>query len=295
MNKKKRAFVDSVLGCVILTILMFLSWMFLSGPFTLILGDLADSNPDVYTILRYATSIYQIIPCVLFMLIYEPDRSLFTLVVPGKGNTVKNALIGLALGFGINGACALVALISGDIHLCYNQPNWFYIILAFFAVLLQSGSEEFICRLFLYQHLIRGYNNKPWIAIVLPSLIFSALHLANPGTDAISVLDTLVIGIVWALTIYCYDSFWMAWMHHTAWNYMQSILFGLPNSGMTFSLSVFKLDAASAVKSFSYDPIYGIEASAMAFILDSALLVVLLCFAVRKYKSERTVTENTQQ
>lgn len=284
-ENNKRRFEDSIIGCLVLTALIFISWIFLAVPFNYLIEPAKNVNPELYTVLNYATKIYQIIPCLIFMLIYIPDRPLLSKTLFGGGNNVRNAFIGLAIGFSLNSICVIVSILTGDIHLYYSNPNWLYIILAFFAVFLQSYSEEFVCRLFLYQHLLRGYKDKPWIAMLIPSLIFAALHLLNPGTDAYSVIDSIVIGIVWSLMVYLFDSFWMACFHHTAWNFTQSILFGLPNSGLTFPLSVFKLEAASAAKSFSYDPMYGVEGSLLALILDVSLMVVLIVIAIKKKKS----------
>lgn len=285
---KKRSFQDSIIGCIILTLLTIISWMFLAIPFDYLIEPAKDVNSNLYTILDYAVKIYQIIPCLIFMLIYIPDRPLLSKTLPGGGNNAKNALIGLAFGFVLNSTCVIVSILTGDIHLYYSNPNWLYIILAFLAVFLQSYSEEFVCRLFLYQHLLRGYKDKPWVAMLIPSLIFAALHLLNPGTDAYSVIDSIVIGIVWSLMVYLFDSFWMACFYHTAWNFTQSILFGLPNSGLTYPLSVFKLESASAAKSFSYDPRYGVEGSLLALILDVTLMVVLIIMAVKKEEAKKS-------
>lgn len=296
MEEKKRNFFDSILGCIVLFIIVFIG-MALVGTAGHFILDAVSSNPNLYSVVRYAVSGLEIIPVLIIMLIYKPDRTLFKKIAPGDGNNIKFALIGLILGVFCNGICGVVSLIRGDIHLVYNAPNWIYIILAFIAVLLQSGSEEFLCRFFLYRHLERGYKS-PWPAIIVPSIIFAALHLLNPGTDIITILHTIFIAMVYALMIYLFDSFWMACFCHMGWNFTQSILLGLPNSGLVFPLSVFKLEAATAVKTISYDPEYGIEGSVLALIINTILMAVLLYFGIKKWKAEKAsqdITENTEQ
>lgn len=285
MTKNKRNFVDTILGSIILMFLIITAWAFLREIFTP-LDSLADTNPDLYTFVFYAKDIYQFIPAVVFMLIYKPDRKLFSNMLPGKGNTLKNICIGLILGFGINGLCALISVIKGDLSLYYASPNWAYVILCIVGLIIQTGAEEFICRLFLYQHLYRGYNN-PWVAITVPSLIFASLHLFNPGMDIIAFVHSIVIAVAFSLMVYVFDSFWMAWAYHFAWNYMQCIILGLPNSGLVFSLSVFKLEAATAAKSIAYDPFYGIEGSLLGLIINTVMTLVLLYFAIKKRKAEK--------
>lgn len=285
MFKTKRRFADTIIGNIIIMFLILTSWSLLAELFTPF-DSLADTNPDLYTVIHYAQVIYQYVPAVIFMLIYKPDRKLFSNMFPGKGNTIKNILVGLLLGFGINIICALISVITGDISLYYGSPNWFYIILCIGAVIIQTGAEEFICRLFLYQHLYRGYNN-PWVAITVPSLIFASLHLFNPGMDIIAFVHSIVIAVAFSLMVYVFDSFWMAWAYHFAWNYMQCIILGLPNSGLVFSLSVFKLEAATAAKSIAYDPFYGIEGSLLGLILNTVMTLILLYFAIKKRKAEK--------
>ena len=285
-SKSGRKFIDSIPGCLVLFFITVLGWSLLSYPVSLLTELVPESNPGLYTVVSYAHKIYQIIPGLIFILVYKPDRSFFKMMALKGKSTVKISLIGLVLGLFCNGFCVIVSQIKGDILLSYNSPNWFYILLAFIAVFLQSGSEEFICRFFLYGHLKRGYKS-PWPAIIVPSLIFSALHLMNPGADAVSTIHSFVIGIVWALMVYITDSFWMACFYHTAWNYTQSILFGLPNSGLVFPLNIFKLEAASAIKTISYDPEYGVEASVLALSLNTILLIVLLYLFIKKRKAEK--------
>lgn len=287
MKERKRSFWDSVGGSLVLFLIIFTGWIILSPLEILLVDPFTDSNPDLYTVMTYAKAIYEVIPIVIFMLIYKPDHKLFSELLPGKGNTCKNALIGLGLGFGFNMLCAVVSIFNKDISLYYASPNWFYIALSVIAVIIQAGTEEFVCRFFLYQHLYRGYKDKPWIAIVIPSLIFSLLHFMNPGFDLIAVFHSVIIGIAWALMVYVFDSFWMAWAYHFAWNFTQSLILGLPNSGLVFPLSIFKLDAAVAAKTISYDPEYGVEASLLALICNIVLTLILLYFAIKKRKAEK--------
>lgn len=289
MAVRKRSFWDNIIGCFVLFIFILLSWSLLS-PIDQIADLFTDTNPALYTVLSYATKFYQIFFCVIFMIIYKPDRKLFQKICPGGGNNLKNAAIGFALGLGTNLLCALISHLRGDISLYYSSPNWFYILLCIIGVLIQTGVEEYVCRFFLYQHLYRGYADKPWIAMIFPSLIFSTLHFFNPGTDAITIIHTFVIGVVWSLMVYVFDSFFMAWAYHFIWNYTQSIILGLPNSGLVFPLSIFKLEAATAEKAIAYDPVYGIEGSLLALICNILLMLILLYFAIKKRKAEKSAS-----
>ena len=191
-----------------------------------------------------------------------------------KGNTLKGLLIGFLIGFGMNALCALAAMIHGDIHIYFDSFNLIPLIFIFICVFIQSSAEELICRCFLYQHLRRLYKN-PWIAIICNFIFFGMGHLANDGMSIVSFVSIMLTGLLFSLLIYYFDSLWCAFGIHTAWNFTQNILFGLPNSGMVTPYSVFKLDGANARTSFFYDVAFGIEGSGM-----SCVILALACFIV---------------
>ncbi|MBQ5676376.1 MAG: CPBP family intramembrane metalloprotease, partial [Lachnospiraceae bacterium] len=93
-----------------------------------------------------------------------------------KGNNWKNLLLGLAIGFGLNGICILAAWLHNDISLYYDTFHPLYVVIIFIAVFVQSSAEELICRGFLYQRLRRSYKS-PAVAIIGNSLLFALMHL----------------------------------------------------------------------------------------------------------------------
>ena len=68
---------------------------------------------------------------------------------------------------------------------------------------------------------------------------------------------------------------------HTGWNFTQSLLFGLPNSGMVSEASVFGLDAANARSSLVYDVGFGVEGAIPAVIIDAIPAIVCLLLAAK--------------
>ena len=81
--------------------------------------------------------------------------------------------------------------------------------------------------------------------------------------------------------VYYMDSLWCAFAVHTAWNFTQNILLGLPSSGINVPYSVYKLNAATARDSFAYNVGFGIEGTAADIVLLAAC--VLLYFWGRKH------------
>ena len=167
----------------------------------------------------------------------------------------------------------------------------FYIpfVIMFLTVFVQSSAEELLCRGFLYQRLRRSYKH-PAVAIVGNSALFAALHLFNEGVTVLSIINILVVGILFSFMVYYMDSIWCAMAAHAAWNFTQNIIFGLPNSGITVPFSVFKLDASTARNSFAYNIGFGIEGTIFA---DLVLILgcVLLFMWGRKKKSVEVENE----
>ena len=237
--------------------------------------DPADVSPFLQAVISYGINLGIWVVLITYLFAVRPDRPILrTFWTKYKGNTVFNFILGLLIGGGMNLFCAVVAMINKDIAIYFDEIQFVKVFVVFIMVFFQSGSEELICRGFLYQRLRRSYKN-PWVAIIGNSLIFACLHLANPGITILSFLNILLCGVLLALMIYYFDSMWMAIAFHTAWNYMQSIVLGLPNSGLVFEFSIFNLDLASATNSFAYDVNFGIEGTILSSLVLSAGIAVI--------------------
>lgn len=211
----------------------------------------------------------------LYMLIFKKNRPILRSVgTKLAGNNLRMLGLGLAIGFGLNMFCALVAMLCGDIHLSFDSFHPLSLIFIFVLVFIQSSSEELMTRGFLYQRLLRIYGS-PVFAMIANSLLFAAMHLLNPGVTLLSCLNIFTVGMLFSLIVYYFDSLWCAFAVHAAWNFTQNILLGLPNSGLVVPYSVFKLDAANAVDSFAYNVGFGIEGSAL-----SCVVLIAACVAI---------------
>ena len=140
------------------------------------------------------------------------------------------------------------------------------------AICIQSGAEEIICRSYIYQKLRRRYKT-PWVAIIFNSAFFALMHVFNPGITFVSVLQIIIVGMIFALFVYDFDCLWAAIAMHTTWNFTQSIV---------SAYSLFKLDAASARNGFFYNVNFGVEGSIGSVVVLAIPLVILIVIAVKK-------------
>ena len=212
---------------------------------------------------------------VLFLnALIKKNRPLFKAYGTGcAGNNVKNLLIGYLIGFGMNGLAILMAWMHGDIYMYFDRFELVPFLILFVAVFVQSAAEEMVCRGFIYQRVLRTYKDKFWLAVIVNSVFFGAIHLGNDGISALAVVDLIVTGFLFTAMVYYFDSLWMAMAAHAGWNFTQSILAGLPNSGMVVPYSVFKLDAATARDSFFYNVAFGVEGTVPAIAIAALVMI----------------------
>ena len=287
MDKKKFKFSDSLFA----TILLYLAINILSLPLFALYGFLASpflnsDNPAYATTAMYTQYIVYWIATIAFLLIVKQDRPILHKLLPGEGgNTLTFLVWGMVFGFITNTICIICALLHGDIYLYFSGGNVLLFIFSFIAVVIQSGSEELMMRVFFYQRVSRRYG--PIVAIIASSILFALMHIFNDYISVQALIDLFLSGVVFALMIYYFDSFFMSVMAHTLWNYTQNIIFGLPNSGYVSSFSIFKLDASTAMDSLFYNVGFGVEGSIMAIIVELASAALLIVIGERKLKREK--------
>lgn len=269
----RKKIADNIIYLYFITFLLLLIGQILGLPAML----MASLNPkDVMeTAALYFSTIGTWIVLLLHFGLFKRNRPLFQILgKKAQGNHAKQFLAGLGIGLGLNLICILPALLCGDIHISFSRFEPVYLLFIFAAVLIQSSSEELMCRGFLYQRLRRGYKN-PWVAMIGNAAFFGVLHLGNDGIDVLSLANIVIVGMLFTLMISCFDSMWCAMAAHAAWNFNQNIIFGLPNSGIMVPYSVFTLDSGSAVNSAVYDVAFGVEGTILTTIVLIAACTLL--------------------
>lgn len=283
MNNKERSWTD----IIILVLLQAVLWMEAGGFLSTVVlkvakwgslftGDAAIAE-DIGT---YMSSIGFCISIVLALIIFRKNRKLLKPLCPAKKITIlTGSAIGLAAGAALNGALVMGAMATGSLKLTLGSIDIPVLIGYIVAILLQAGGEELICRLFIMGKLRRRYKS-PIIAIAVNSLFFTVFHLGNPGINAASILNLIAVSILFSLVVFYSGNIWTAIMLHAAWNFTQTIIFGLPNSGMSSPYSIFKVVSSS--NGLCYDTGFGVEGSWAAFILISLAAIALILISRKR-------------
>jgi membrane protease YdiL (CAAX protease family) len=115
-------------------------------------------------------------------------------------------------------------------------------LLGFLAVALV---EEYLTRGYLQYTLTRGlagfyrwaFKTRHsvvfgfWTAALFFSILFGLGHHANPDESPIGLLSAGLVGLVFCLSLWRTGSLWWAIGFHTSWDWAQSFLYGVPDSG----------------------------------------------------------------
>lgn len=237
--------------------------------------ELSAMGDVMQTAYQYYYFIWTALVCVIWLLIIKNNRPILkTLGTMPSGNNVRFLLIGLAVGGVMNLICAAAAMLNGDVFLYFSSADIMAALFVFLGVFVQSSTEELLCRGYIYQRLYK-ITGSHLAAILLNPLLFAAAHIGNSGLTALSLLNIYLVGVLFSLMIYYMDSLWCACAAHAAWNFMQNIILGLPNSGLVTPFSIFKLDASVARDSFFYNVGFGVEGTGFA-----CVIILLGCAAM---------------
>lgn len=71
-----------------------------------------------------------------------------------------------------------------------------------------------------------------WTAALLLSILFGLGHKQNSGESPIGLLSAGLVSLVFSLSLWRTGSLWWAIGFHTSWDWAQSFLYGVPDSGL---------------------------------------------------------------
>ena len=145
----------------------------------------------------------------------------------------REMALGLAFGSGLVGTIAVAEWAVGAIHFELSGPGG-----ASTLVLIASGtgilavsatSEELLFRGYPFQRLVEGTGG--YMALAISSIIFGWLHRLNPHSTNLSVMNTMLAGILLSLAYLKTGALWLPIGFHFSWNWTMALL-GLPVSGV---------------------------------------------------------------
>lgn len=94
---------------------------------------------------------------------------------------------------------------------------------------VQGGAEEVLMRGWVLP--VIGARYKPWLGLVISSLIFALLHGLNPNLSIIALVNLTLFGLFAGLYAMREGSMWGISALHSVWNWVQGNFFGFQVSG----------------------------------------------------------------
>ncbi len=200
----------------------------------------------------------------------------------------RDFFIGLGLGTLLMALVFLVEMslgwlrVTGFIAPNGGNPFWLGVGVDLITFICVGVYEEMLFRGYIQRNLAEGLNLR-WLtprkavilATVLTSIIFSILHLMNPGASLMSFLNIFLAGIFLSLGFILTGELALPIGLHIAWNFFQGAIFGFPVSGVAGVNPVISIEQVNT--SWLTGGFFGPEAGGigvLAMLLGAGLILV---------------------
>jgi membrane protease YdiL (CAAX protease family) len=197
--------------------------------------------------------------------------------LPARGAFGRQFWVGAVIGL-----VALSALLLG-IHLGHGfyfgglalgARGIFYFGVTWVVTFLAVGfAEEFLFRGYALATLSDGIGF--WPAAVVLSLLFGAVHLQNIGENPTGALSAGLVGLLFCFSLRRTGSLWFAIGLHAAWDYCESFIFSVPDSGALFQGHLLNSHFQASAPAWLTGGSVGPEGSVFVFIVLAILFVVV--------------------
>ncbi len=203
-----------------------------------------------------------------------------------KNGAAKKYLFGFTTGISMNITVVGILAILGCIE--FNRETIAVtgisaiggVVVFLFAYIIQGASEEILTRGWMFQ--VIGARYKPWLGVLITSILFSIMHLGNDGVNIFAALNIFLIAILLSLFVMKDSSLWGACGLHSAWNWTLGNVFGLSVSGTKDKVSLINLSTTG--NELINGGEFGVEGSIILTILLISLISVISAYLLRNRK-----------
>ncbi len=143
----------------------------------------------------------------------------------------------------------------------------------FVVMAIAAANEEMMFRGYPFQRLVDALG--PVLAVLSTSVLFGLMHVSNPSVTWASTLNTMLVGVPFAVAYLRTRMLWLPIGIHFAWNFVQGFVLGLPVSGIVVPQSLLQAEPRGAV--WLTGGAYGPEGGLLATATIIAVTVYLFC------------------
>ncbi|MDT0645440.1 type II CAAX endopeptidase family protein [Zunongwangia sp. F260] len=228
-------------------LLIILPYIFIVGIFQLIGGLI--SGADITNIQSEKTSIQQLIISVfdftgtfliLWFFMKFVDKEDFVRLGFGTKNRLKEFIVGILLGLLIMVFAFVLLNQLQEILFLRINLDLTELIISIILFTIVAVVEETLFRGYILRNLMSSFNK--YFALIISSILFSAMHSFNSNVDLFSLLNLFLAGILLGLSYLYTKNLWFPIALHLSWNLFQTLL-GFNVSGRdTYSIIEFKIN-----------------------------------------------------
>lgn len=197
----------------------------------------------------------------------------------------KDILYGLLAGFIMMGLGTLFLWWNGNLTIDSINLSFLNLLQSIVLFILVSVNEEVFVRGYILPNFMDSMNK--YIALILSSLIFTALHLMNPNVSLVGISNIFLAGLLLGIGYIFTKNLWFPIALHFSWNFFQGPIFGFEVSGTNSSSLISHSIQGNEILTGGK---FGLEGSIIATVLCS--LGILLFWMVYKKKDIVSTTEN---
>jgi len=184
-----------------------------------------------------------------------------------------SAIAALMMGFIVLVNFTLLDGASWDVNSSISQAG-VALIGGLIGYAVQGPAEEVLFRGYILVNVRKEWGLRA--AIVVSSLSFAVVHIDNPAFGLVPFINLVLFGVAMALyRVYVDDDqLWGVFGIHTVWNWLQQVVFGLPNSGYAAvpDYTLFTVTPNTAVPSLLWGGGFGPEGTLAASLALLALI-----------------------
>lgn len=193
-------------------------------------------------------------------------------------NRLIEFLIGIGIGVIIMSIGYFLLLILGEIDFQRILFDYKETIISMLLFTIVAIVEEVLCRGYILRNLMNSFHK--YVALIISSLMFSAMHGFNPNVDLFALTNIFLAGILLGLSYTYTKNLWFPIALHLSWNLAQT-LFGFNVSGQDgYSIIEFSVKENNILNGGAF----GFEGSIFSLISMVITIIVIWMY----YNRERT-------
>lgn len=176
--------------------------------------------------------------CAVIFLKYIDLRPVGELGMSIKGRW-KDCFAGIAFAAVLYAIGFTISLALGAVEVTDIIPNIAALTGTFLVYFVAAAMEEIMIRGYIQGRLMTKMNK--FLAMVIASLIFSAMHLPNPNIGIFPLFNLFLAGLLLGASYLYTRNLWFPIFLHTAWNWLQGSVLGYEVSGIKVFPSLLQL------------------------------------------------------